>query len=349
MGVSQRVAVLLLVGGMIIARLSVAGQQTPPRVAQFLRQSVGLDSTQLSEVESGKAVVKVLDTEDNRDVAVFGIIAIGRSRAVYIARVQDAANWLRAPDRKQFALFMNPPTTADVQAVTIDSQDVSDLQKCKPNDCHLKLPATEVQRIQQEIDWSAPDRGAQVNAYARQRMLEYVTVYGTRGDSALVVYDDRGTSVRASDTFDRLLAQSPYLFQYSPEFHKYLTDYPHATLEGVSDVLFWSKDALPHLRPILSITHLSVYTPPDPGGMTLLAAKQLYADHYFEGEFDLMAVVDRPTPTGQGTYLIAIRRFRFDNLPSGGLLNLRGKAVGGLRDRMRSDLQHEKAATEKGN
>ena len=137
-------------------------------------------------------------------------------------------------------------------------------------------------------------------------------------------------------------------YQYSPEFHKYLTDYPHATLRGVSDVLFWSKDALPHLRPILSITHLSVYTPPDPGGMTLVAAKQLYADHYFEGEFDLMAVVDRPTPTGQGTYLIAIRRFRFDHLPSGGLLNLRGKAVGGLRDRMRSDLEHEKAATEKG-
>jgi hypothetical protein len=345
--VSQRVAVLLL-AGMSVAGLPVAGQQTPPRIAQFLRQSIGLDSTQLSEVESGKAVVKVLDTQDNRDVAVFGIITIGRPRAAYIARVQDVANWLRAPDRKQFALFMNPPTAADVQAVTIDSQDVSDLQKCKPNDCHLKLPASEVQRVQQEIDWSAPDRGAHVNAYARQRMVEYATTYGTRGDSALVVYDDRGTSVRASDTFDRLLAQSPYLFHYSPEFHKYLSDYPHATLGGVSDVLFWSKDALPHLRPILSITHLSVYTPPDPGGMTLVAAKQLYADHYFEGEFDLMAVVDRPTPTGQGTCLIAIRRFRFDNLPSGGLLNLRGKAVGGLRDRMRSDLEHEKAATEKG-
>jgi len=96
---------------------------------------------------------------------------------------------------------------------------------------------------------------------------------------------------------------------------------------------------LPGLRPILSITHLAVYTALDSAGVALVAGKQVYADHYFEGAFDLMAVVDRPSQTARpGIYLIVIRRFRFDNLPSGGQANLRSKVVGKLQDRLRTDL-----------
>jgi hypothetical protein len=41
--------------------------------------------------------------------------------------------------------------------------------------------------------------------------------------------------------------------------------------------------------------------------------------------------------------LLIFRRFRFDNMP-GGLLNIRGKAVGALRDQMLADLEREKAS-----
>jgi hypothetical protein len=338
---------LALTTGAAIAAVPVLGQQPPPRVAQFLHESIGLDSTQFPAVENGKAVVKLLDTRDTREVAVFGIIAVDRPRPLYIARVRDVEKWLRTPDRRRFGVFGDPATAAEVQDLTMDSNDVAALKSCHPGDCKVKLPATEMRRIREEIDWSADaGAGAQVNAYARRRMLQYVTDYRARGDSAMVVYDDRG-SVRASDAFSSLLAQSPYLFQYSASFHRYLASYPHAHLDGVSDVLYWSDDALPSLRPILSITHLSVFTPPDLQGVTIVAGKQIYADHYFEAAFDLMAVVDRPTPTSkQGVYLIVIRRFRFDNLPSGGIINLRAKVVGKLRDKMRTDLEREKATSE---
>ena len=329
-----------------IAAGPVHGQQTPARVAEFLRQRIGLDSMQLKAVESGKAVVKLLDTRNSRDVAVFGIIAIDRPRGLYVARVHDAGNWLRAPNRR-FGIFRIPASAADVRDVTIDSSDVEDLKNCHPGDCVDKLPATAMQRLHEEIDFSAPDRAEQTNAFARRRMVEYVTEYRAHGRRALVVYDDRGKG-RVSNAFDSLLAQSPYLYQYSPELHKYLADYPHATLDNVRDVLYWSREAMPSVRPILSITHLAVYAAPDSLGMTLVAAKQIYADHYFEGAFDLMAVVDGPASTARpGIYLIVVRRFRFDNLPSGGLLNVRGKVVGKLQDRLRSDLIHEKTTSEK--
>jgi hypothetical protein len=158
----------------------------------------------------------------------------------------------------------------------------------------------------------------------------------------LAIYDDRG-NVHASDAFAALLAESPYVYQAVPSLQRYLASYPRATLADASEVLFWSEDVLPRLRPILSVTHQVVFTPPELPGMTLIAAKQIYADHYFEAAVDLTSIVDGVGRDGRpASYLLIFRRYRFDNLP-GGLLNIRGKAVGALRDLMMADLQREKA------
>src|SRR5256885_7437537 len=39
------------------------------------------------------------------------------------------------------------------------------------------------------------------------------------------------------------------------------TLFPYTTL--FRSVLFWSEDRLPRLKPILSVTHLAIYAPPD--------------------------------------------------------------------------------------
>ena len=191
--------------GCIAAAASLAGQQTPAPLARFLRQSIGLDSAQLVAVERGSAVVKVLDTKNQRDVAVFGIVTADVPRQRYVAHLQDFRSSLRAPTRTRFGIFSDPATAADVQDLVVDQQDVSEVKDCHPNDCKIKLPATEMKRLREEIDWSAVDPQVQVNAYARQRLLAYVTDYRTRGDTAMVVYDNRG-NVRASSAF---AARSP--------------------------------------------------------------------------------------------------------------------------------------------
>ncbi len=331
--------------GCIAGAASLAGQQTPAPLARFLRQSIGLDSAQLVAVERGTAVVKVLDTKNQRDVAVFGIVTADVPRQRYVAHLQDFRSSLRAPTRTRFGIFSDPATAADVQDLVVDQQDVSEVKDCHPNDCKIKLPATEMKRLREEIDWSAVDPQVQVNAYARQRLLEYVTDYRTRGDTAMVVYDNRG-NVRASSAFAALLAESPYVYEYVPSFHAYLATYPRSKLDGLSEVLFWSEDRLPRLKPILSVTHLAVYAPPDLPSATFVAGKQIYSDHYFEAGFDLTTVVDRTTAAGApGIYLVLLRRSRFDDLPTG-LFNIRGKVIGKLRDRMRADLDREKATAE---
>jgi len=333
-----------LLGG-IVAVAPLPGQQTPAPLLRFLRQSIGLDSAQVVTVEQGAAVVKVLGTKNQRDVAVFGIITADVPRQVYIGRLQDFPGSLRTPTRTRFGIFSDSPTAADVQALVVDPDDASEVKDCHPNACKIKLPATEMKRFREEIDWSAADPQVQVSAYARQRLLEYVADYRTRGDTAMVVYDNRG-NVRASSAFAALLAESPYVYEYVPSLHNYLATYPHGTLDGLTEVVFWSEDRLPRLKPILSVTHLAVYAPPELPGVTLVAAKQIYASHYFEAGFDLTTVVDRTTTTGKpGIYVMLLRRSRFDDLPTG-LFNIRGKVIGKLRDQMRADLEREKATAE---
>ncbi len=146
--------------------------------------------------------------------------------------------------------------------------------------------------------------------------------------------------MHSSAAFAGLLAESPYVYENVPSLGRYLAAYPREKLAGATEVLFWSEDAMPHLRPILSVTHLVVYTPAELPGVTLVAAKQLYADHYFEAALDLTCVVDRQG----GSYLLVLRRYRFDNMPSGGLINIRGRAIGALRDQLLADLRREQAA-----
>src|SRR5882672_9906233 len=158
----------------------------------------------------------------------------------------------------------------------------------------------------------------------------------------MAIYDDRGNlNVHASEAFGAQLAESPYVYQTVPSLQSYLGNYPRGTLPaGAAEIVFWSEDVMPRLRPILSVTHLVVYTPPQLPGMTLAASKQIYANHYFEAAVDLTAVVDR----NPGTYLVVLRRYRFDNLP-GGILNIRGRAIGALRDQLTLDLRRQQTTT----
>ena len=310
----------------------------PPRLTEFLQHSIGFDAKQLAAVERSEPVVKVLETRDRRDVALFGIITAPVGHEQYVRALRDFPTSLRTPNRTQLGIFSNPATESDVAAVTVNSRDVGDMKNCKPGDCVVKLPATDMRSIHEQMNWSAPDLQAQLSAYARRRLVEYVTDYRRRGDSAMAIYDDRGNlNVRSSEAFAAQLAESPYVYETVPSLQNYLATYPRGSLPaGAAEILFWSEDVLPRLRPILSVTHLIVYTPPELPTVTLAAAKQIYADHYFETAVELTCIVDR----NPGIYLLVLRRYRFDNLP-GGILNIRGRAIGALRDQLTLDLRRQ--------
>jgi hypothetical protein len=318
--------------------MQAEAQELPTGLAVFLRAAVGLDSTQINAVRRGEPIVTVLDTELSREIAVFGIAAVELSREEYVRRVLDFSDSTRPSTRRHFGIFSNPPTLDDVRDVAIIQRDVDELKTCRPGACVMKLPAAAMARLHEDIDWSAGDAQARVSALARQALIDYAADYRARGDAALVVYDDRG-NVRASEAFADLLAATPQVYQYVPALQRHLTGYPAVELPDAVEVLFWSEDEVPQLRPILSVTHLVVYPPPDHPDLTLVAAKQIYANHYFEAAFDLTCFVAAAADGAGGGYLVVLRRFRFDRLSSSGPLNLRGRAVDAVRRQLLADLQ----------
>ncbi len=125
-----------LIGAVVVVPVQA---QAPAQLVGFLRQGIGLDSAQLALVERGEGVVKVLDTKDRRDVALFGIITSPASRDAYLGQVRDFRNSLRTPTRTHFGIFSDPASAADVEAVTVSMRDVEDMKDCRPGNCVVKL------------------------------------------------------------------------------------------------------------------------------------------------------------------------------------------------------------------
>ncbi len=340
---ARRLALFWCVSAALVVPLRA---QVPSAVAALQRHGIRLDSAEATAVERGDVLVRIIPTQDQRDVAVFGIVRMNVSRDVFLRRVQDFRSWLRTPTRTRLGIFSDPAGLRDVEGVVVTKQDANDLRKCRPGDCSTKLPATAMLKLQDEVDWSANDLQVRITAIARQRLVTYVEEYRDHGNASMPIYDDR-PSIRASDAFVAVLAQSSFLNQAAPAIASYLKTFPRGRPGGVSDVLYWSEDAVARLRPILSVTHAVVYTPPELSGTTVVASKQIYANHYFEAALEVMSVIDRDGDGSSGsTYVVVERRFRFDNLPRGGILNIRGRAVNGLRDQLRTDLGREKQASE---
>jgi hypothetical protein len=63
---------------------------------------------------------------------------------------------------------------------------------------------------------------------------------------------------------------------------------------------------------------------------------------------EVLAASDRAV-SGSGSpgiFLTAVRRYRFDHLPSGGLLNVRSRVINALRDNVAADLTRLKRESE---
>ena len=328
---------------------SRASAQLPPgEPARFLQRYIGLSAEQIDQARRGEVVTKVLASGDPEEIALFGIVAIDAPRSAIVARVQNLGTFLQTPGRTAFGFFSRPATVADARAFVAEKSDLDALKSCTPGHCDVKMPARRMDEFRQTIQWNSPDAPAQVAALVRQRMVDYVEAYRRGGTTAMVEYADQSTARRAGDHFSALLAESNYLYDYVPQFQEYLKAYPATPLAGVIDTIYWSNDRMPSLRPILGITHVSVYSPPG-APLTLVSAKQLYASHYFLGSFALTTILDRPDAGASGgAYYMVVQRMRFDHLPSGGLLNIKGRVTGKMHDALRAELTQRKAELQSG-
>jgi hypothetical protein len=330
-------AIALLSSGRALA------QHPEPAIEEYLRDSIGVTPGELADVRRGKVVTKLLPTLNPRDVTVLGMVQIAATRDAFAPRLADARRIvsLRSPT---FEIFDDPASPANVARVAVDPSEYRALQGCRVEHCDFKLPAATMRDFATGVDWTKDAANLQVDSIARASLLRIVNDYRGEGSAAMVQYDDNH-AVKSYEAFAALLDQSGYLRDFAPGLRDYLEHYPTRRPEGAHEVLFWEEDRLPHLRPTLTVSQMVMYT--TPSGTPLVAVKQIYADHYFEAALELTGAFDAPpTSKGAAMYLITVRRYRFDALPSGGFLNLRGRVRGRLADAVRDELDRERKAVE---
>jgi hypothetical protein len=349
---AKRYADLLtaLVGGALLSTTvpaPSAAQGMPPSLVQFVQESIGLSVDQLGDANSGKPVVKALETPDRLEIAVFGVVRIDVPRSFYIRRAADFPSALRDPSRLHFGVFSDPAVPSDASGFSLPHADVQDLASCRPGACRIKLSAEAMARAQAVIDLTSPSADSVASAYFRGRMLDYVTAYRARGDSALILYDDSPSRTAAAQVFDATLSHSSYMYEYAPSLERYLKNYPQDRPPDVAETLFWSEDDLPGLKPTLTITHEVVYTPPELPGTSVIASKLLYADHFLDGALNLRVAVDQvgiDAANAPSMYLVVLRRLHFDDLS--GPFNVRGRVISELRNRTETFLRDAKRTSE---
>src|SRR5262245_50820881 len=131
-GASSRMLGSLL----ILGALTQAMAQGPsPGLLSFLQQQIGLDANQMAAASRGDVVVKVLDSPEQRDIALFGIVGIKESRQAYAEKQRDFPTSLRTPTRTRFGIFHDPGVPEDVAAFMVTEQDMKELKDCKPGNC----------------------------------------------------------------------------------------------------------------------------------------------------------------------------------------------------------------------
>ena len=301
----------LLVFLLWTAPVGAGAQEREPHT--FLKTFIGFTDSDLRDLEQGKVVTKALETPVKQEVAIFGAVWINGEIDDFVKKQVDIENFEKGAGVLNTKKLSDPPRLEDFAELTFPEKDLDAIPKCKPGDCEVKIDETSLKRLQEEVDWSQPDAHDRANALIRERALEGMEKYLQGGDEIFGAYRDKKRPIFLAKEFDALLESSPYLYQYVPELHDYLDEFPNAELPGSQELLYWAKNDM-GLRPIVRINHVVVYPFGEGAERTVIVgSKQLYASHYFHTALELKILVrDTAVPEAKGYYLISLNRSRSD-------------------------------------
>jgi hypothetical protein len=310
--------------------------QTASDIHTFFAQNIGLNDSEIAQIDQGKAVAKVLDSPKPSEVFVFGAISIKGQPASYVRMARDLNKLKSLPGYLAVHVFSNPPVLSDLSGFALDDDDVNELKKCKPGDCGVQLPAENIEAFQRKIDWSSGNPGNEVNELARKMALDSLIAYQQGGNSALGTYLDKNAPAYVSQQFHSLLDRSKVLPVELPAFYSYLLNYPKASLPDSTSTFYWEKVKF-GLKPTLRINQqITAHLTAEHGPIDVVGIKQLYASHYFQTALDLYFCIPR---TASEYYLITVKGSDQAGLtgPKGSLV--RKVAVDKTRSSLEKSLQ----------
>lgn len=332
-----RIQYLLCTFVICIAATTGTSQTSFTEFQKILQDKANFEQADFTSLQNSQPVVRLAPVSDKREVAVSGVINIRAGADEFLKSYRDSMMRKSNAAILEIGGFSKEPALTDLQNLTIDPRDIEDLKECVVGDCEVKLSASMIERFRKEIDWESPDHQLKVTNLFKQMLLDYVRDYRTRGEAALIEYNDKRAQVSLANGQRALAAASSYI-------NDALSD-RKSDLRVVEDAIVWSKIKF-GLKPVVAINHITIYRRNhDVGPQVLIASKQIYANHYFNAFHALTAFVSVPG-AAEGAYVVYENRSLADGL--GGPFSkikravVEKKAVEGLRGIM----EHSKLSLE---
>lgn len=297
---------------------------------------VGLSSEQISAIEAGQPVAKVLAWGGSSEIFVFGAVRITGSPDTYLKFSRDVRRLAGTPGYLAVGELPATANSADLSGLTLEPDDIKSLKTCREGACEVQLPTKAISAFQQAVDWGKPDAERQANELARGMVLDLIREYRQGGNTALGVYRDKEHPARVAEQFETMVARSSTLPNVLPELRQYLLKYPDANLPGADSFFYWEKVDF-GMKPTIRVNHAVIYHRNNTGrSISAVGIKQLYASHYFHTALDVsVCVEDASKPPGAGFYLVTLK-----SSEQGGLTGLKGSILRKVVvDKTRSSLE----------
>lgn len=311
----------------LLAVVRISNSEEAP--LKVLKQ-LSLNPKEISRLLKGDIIGKKLKISDNRDIALLGAMLLDVPAEATVEAVRDIKKFKEGKEILALGKF-DSFDPEEMKTLTLEDQEVVDLGNCRIHDCDSKLPGGWIERLARE-----KDKKKRVQLL-RVLLADYAKDYASRGNKAVLNYENRKHAVPAQKEFESVLEDSSYLQALAPDFHQYLKEYPEKKLGGTENFIYWSREKF-GFKPVINLTHVSIYTwsQSELSGY-LIASRQIFADHYYDASLGLTILIDRPPREGQsaGSYLVYINRSRIDML--GGFLSSLRRAI--TLPRIRSGLE----------
>ena len=322
---------------MAAALLSAAMAQPASNVRDELVKVGGFSAKEAAAFDAGGVIARVAPGADDREVAALAAVRIRAAKDATLSYFNQFISYEDGSVTLQYGRFSRPPVAGDLARLTLDRADVDALRTCRPGDCDIRVGGAIVGELQKAVDWKAPDAATKVTALARDRITAYAADYLSRGNAALITYNDQSKPVSLATEWQGLLANTPHFAHYAPALKDYLDQFPRGSLPGASDVLYWAKENYGLPKPVTHVTHLVTWRDPARPDRIVMAQKQIYASHYYHGSLAISTFLDAPPVDGKpATYLLYFNRSRGDLIKGG---------FGGIRKAVAQD-QARKAAVQ---
>lgn len=312
---------------------TVMAQTSVAEFQKLLREKAAFGEQDFAALETNQPVVRVARGSDKREVAVAGVVNIRAGAENFLKSYRESMTRRSNAAILEIGSFSREPTLADLSNLTIESRDIEDLKECVAGNCQVKLSVPMIERFRKEIDWNAADSHVRVTELFKQMLLEYVRDYRTRGDEALIEYNDKRNKISLAEAQNALANSPSYINDALVE--------QQPSLRLVEDALVWSKIKF-GLKPVIAVNHIKIYqSDREVGPQVLIQSKQIYANHYFNASLALTAFVNL---ANDGAYLVYENRSRADGFEGPFSKIKKGVVEKKAAEGLKAILEHSKAS-----